>query len=39
MKIIKHCNQTFPTTATGALVGMDVEGTLEITNSFSFPVV
>lgn len=39
MKIIKHCNQTFPTTATGALVGMDVEGTLEITNSFPFPVV
>ncbi|OJJ49646.1 hypothetical protein ASPZODRAFT_128141 [Penicilliopsis zonata CBS 506.65] len=39
MKIIKHCTQTFPTTATGSIVGMDVDGTLEITNSFPFPVV
>jgi translation initiation factor 3 subunit H len=39
MKIIKHCSQTFPTTATGSLVGMDVDNTLEITNSFPFPVV
>lgn len=39
MKIIKHCSQTFPTTATGSIVGMDVDGTLEITNSFPFPVV
>ncbi|KAJ5113609.1 Eukaryotic translation initiation factor 3 subunit H [Penicillium angulare] len=39
MKIIKHCNQTFPTTATGSLVGMDIDNTLELTNSFPFPVV
>ncbi|RAL00359.1 putative eukaryotic translation initiation factor 3 subunit EifCh [Aspergillus ibericus CBS 121593] len=39
MKIIKHGSQAFPTTATGAIVGMDVGGTLEITNSFPFPVV
>ncbi|KAF2145365.1 uncharacterized protein K452DRAFT_264328 [Aplosporella prunicola CBS 121167] len=39
MKIIKHCSQTFPTTATGSLVGMDVNGVLEITNSFAFPNV
>jgi len=39
MRIIKHSAQTFPTTATGALVGMDVNGTLEITNAFPFPVV
>ncbi|KZF26393.1 Mov34/MPN/PAD-1 family protein [Xylona heveae TC161] len=39
MKIIKHCSQTFPTTATGSIVGLDVNGTLEITNSFPFPVV
>lgn len=39
MKIIKHSSQTFPTTATGALVGMDVNGTLEITNCFPFPTV
>ena len=39
MKIIKHCSQAFPTTATGSIVGMDVNGTLEITNTFPFPVV
>lgn len=39
MKIIKHCSQTFPTTATGFLVGMDKAGTLEVTNSFPFPTV
>lgn len=39
MKIIKHGSQTFPTVATGSIVGMDVGGTLEITNCFPFPVV
>lgn len=39
MKIIKHCSQTFPTTATGSLVGLDNDGLLEITNSFPLPVV
>src|SRR2546423_13270027 len=39
MKIIKHCSQKFPTTATGNLVGMDVNGTLEVTNCFPFPIV
>lgn len=39
MKVIKHCSQTFPTTATGFLVGMDKAATLEITNSFPFPTV
>ena len=39
MKIIKHCSQTFPTTATGFLVGMDDKGTLEVTNAFPFPAV
>lgn len=39
MKIIKHSTQAFPTTVTGSIVGMDVDGTLEITNSFPFPVV
>ncbi|KAF1981103.1 eukaryotic translation initiation factor 3 subunit H [Aulographum hederae CBS 113979] len=37
MRIIKHSSQAFPTTATGSLVGMDVNGVLEITNSFPFP--
>ncbi|KAG8626687.1 hypothetical protein KVT40_005632 [Elsinoe batatas] len=39
MRIIKHGSQVFPSVATGALTGMDVEGTLQITNSFNFPVV
>ena len=39
MKIIKHCSQTFPTTATGFLVGMDKNANLEVTNSFPFPTV
>ena len=39
MKIIKHSTQAFPTTATGSIVGMDIGGTLQITNSFPFPVV
>ncbi|KAK0641989.1 hypothetical protein B0T16DRAFT_420826 [Cercophora newfieldiana] len=39
MKIVKHCSSTFPTTATGSLVGMDNNGVLEITNTFPFPTV
>jgi translation initiation factor 3 subunit H len=39
MKIIKHSSQTFPTVATGSIVGMDVNGTLEITNCFPFPTI
>ena len=39
MKIIKHSTQAFPTTATGSIVGMDVGGTLQVTNTFPFPVV
>ncbi|KAI1183755.1 hypothetical protein F5B17DRAFT_434310 [Nemania serpens] len=37
MKIVKHCSTSFPTTATGSIVGMDQDGVLEITNSFPFP--
>lgn len=39
MKVIKHCSQTFPTTATGFLVGMDSLSTLQVTNSFPFPTI
>lgn len=39
MKIIKSSAQSFPTVATGSLVGMDVNGTLQITNCFPFPNV
>lgn len=37
MKIVKHCSTSFPTMATGALVGMDKNGVLEVTNAFPFP--
>ncbi|KAI1840537.1 hypothetical protein JX265_013233 [Neoarthrinium moseri] len=37
MKIIRHGASTFPTPATGAIVGMDQNGVLEITNTFAFP--
>ncbi|KFY84034.1 hypothetical protein V500_09659 [Pseudogymnoascus sp. VKM F-4518 (FW-2643)] len=37
MKIVKHCTAAFPTTATGSIVGMDKNSTLEVTNSFPFP--
>ncbi|OKL59265.1 hypothetical protein UA08_05472 [Talaromyces atroroseus] len=39
MKIIKHSSQSFPTVATGSLVGLDVADTLQVTNTFPFPVV
>lgn len=39
MKIIKHSSQAFPTIATGSLVGLDVRGTLQVTNCFPFPVI
>ncbi|KKF96886.1 Eukaryotic translation initiation factor 3 subunit H [Ceratocystis platani] len=39
LKIAKHCSSSFPTTVTGALVGLDTEATLDITNSFPFPSV
>ncbi|TKA28660.1 Eukaryotic translation initiation factor 3 subunit H [Salinomyces thailandicus] len=38
MRIIKHSTTSFPTPATGMLVGMDVGTALEVTNSFPFPV-
>ncbi|CAH0043501.1 unnamed protein product [Clonostachys solani] len=39
IKIAKHCASAFPTTATGAIVGMDTESLIEVTNSFPFPTV
>lgn len=39
MKITKHCSSSFPTTATGSLVGMDNNGVLEVTNGFPFPTI
>lgn len=37
MKILKHANAQWPTTASGSIVGMDVDSILEITSSFPFP--
>lgn len=39
MKIVRHCASSFPTAATGSIVGMDLEGVLEISNTFPFPAV
>lgn len=37
MKMVKHASASFPTVATGALVGMENNGSLEVTNAFPFP--
>ncbi|KAI9590897.1 JAB1/Mov34/MPN/PAD-1 ubiquitin protease-domain-containing protein [Syncephalis fuscata] len=37
MKIIKHCRERHNGTATGQLLGLDVDGCLEITNCFPLP--
>lgn len=39
MKIAKHCSSAFPSVATGAIVGMENEGLLEVTNTFPFPTI
>ena len=39
MKITKDCSQKFPSVTTGSLVGMDVNGTLQITNCYPLPSV
>ncbi|KAH0007235.1 hypothetical protein KCU78_g11882, partial [Aureobasidium melanogenum] len=39
MRIIKHSSQVFPSIATGSLVGLDIEGQLQVTNSFNMPQV
>ncbi|XXG98048.1 hypothetical protein Hte_004365 [Hypoxylon texense] len=39
MKIVRHCSNSFPTAATGSIVGMDKDGVLEVTNTFPFPTV
>jgi translation initiation factor 3 subunit H len=39
MKIVKHCSSSFPTAATGSIVGLDRDGVLEVTNCFPFPTI
>ncbi|KAJ3023999.1 Eukaryotic translation initiation factor 3 subunit H [Thoreauomyces humboldtii] len=36
VKILKHCREHAPSTATGQLLGIDVAGALEVTNCFPF---
>lgn len=37
MKIVKHCEDTFPLPVAGQLLGMDVDRVLEVTNCYGFP--
>jgi translation initiation factor 3 subunit H len=37
IKIIKHGREAPSTTAHGLLLGLDLDGTLEVTNSFPLP--
>lgn len=36
-KIVKHCRDAHPYSAAGALLGMDLGGTLEVSNAFALP--
>jgi translation initiation factor 3 subunit H len=37
MKIVKHCNENLPTMVAGSLLGLDVNGVLEVTYAYPFP--
>ncbi|KAF9173467.1 hypothetical protein BGX21_000807 [Mortierella sp. AD011] len=37
LKIVKHCRESAPATVTGQLMGLDVNGVLEVTHSFPMP--
>ncbi|KAI5808731.1 hypothetical protein DFH27DRAFT_540864 [Peziza echinospora] len=39
LKIIKHASGAFPSIVTGQLLGLEVDGCLQITHSFPFPTV
>ncbi len=36
MKIIKHCNESLPTMVAGSLLGLDINGVLEVTYTFPY---
>jgi len=36
-KIVSHCRENLPELVTGQLLGLDIDSTLEVTNSFPFP--
>ncbi|KAF3932299.1 hypothetical protein ABW19_dt0205817 [Dactylella cylindrospora] len=37
VRIVKHATGSYPTTVYGSLLGMEVDGVLQITNAFPFP--
>lgn len=38
LKIVKHCDDNFPTFVAGSLLGLDVDGVLEVTYVYPFPI-
>jgi len=38
LKIMQHCRQNIPTPVTGQLLGLDIKGELEVTDSFPLPL-
>ena len=37
LKIVKHCNENLPTMVAGSLLGLDVDGVLDVTYAYPFP--
>ena len=37
LKIIRHCNESMPTMVAGSLLGLDIDGVLEVTYAYPFP--
>lgn len=37
LKIVKHCKENLPTPVTGQLLGLDVDGRIEVTDAFPSP--
>ena len=37
LKLVRHCNESMPTMVAGSLLGLDVNGILEVTYAYPFP--
>ncbi|KAI8319048.1 hypothetical protein GQ54DRAFT_293453 [Martensiomyces pterosporus] len=37
LKIVKHARESFPTSVNGQLLGLEIDGVLEVTNAFAVP--
>ncbi|KAJ1877551.1 hypothetical protein LPJ71_011211, partial [Coemansia sp. S17] len=37
LKIVKHARESFPTSVNGQLLGLEINGVLEVTNAFAVP--